>query len=101
MRNESRFVTRAEFQPVKDAVERLGVRVEVLTHDVHQLTLRVAEIAEDLIDLRDEMIDCFEALEDRLSKKIDGSSTSLEARLTKKIDDGNAALMSAILSLRS
>lgn len=87
MRPASRYVTRAEFEPVKQGLERLTIRVEVLTNDVHTLTNRVADIAEDLLALRTEMNERFRAIDVRFD------------RLEKTIADGHAALLSAILRL--
>jgi hypothetical protein len=59
----------------------------VVVHDIHQLTLAVAELSESL-DAR------FEAV-DRRFEAVDRRFDALE----KTVKDGNAALMSAILAL--
>lgn len=78
-----KFVTREEFDSVKAELQKLIIRVEVLTHDLHRLTLAFGEFGQHLI-----------ALDDRLGRLEDRVE-----RLEKTVIDGNAALMSAILSL--
>lgn len=95
MAQAANVVSRQEF-------ERLTIRVEVLTNDVHRLTLTVADIAEDLASFRAETNARFESMEARLSKKIDENNArvdGLEERLSKKIEDGQTAILSAIVAL--
>ena len=59
MSQAGKYVTRAEFDPVKEAgrnlstqVQILTIRVEVIAQDLYRLTNQVADIAEDLNELR-------------------------------------------------
>ena len=91
----SKYVTREEFTPVKDAVERLTIRVEVLTNDVHQLTNIVADLAEQQTQFREEVLGKFEASDGRMDK-LEQRMTEGFAEMTKLIQDGNAAIMAVL-----
>jgi hypothetical protein len=58
------------------------------------LTDRVADIAEDLVQLRDDMNARFEQVDARFDKM-----DARFDRLEKAVADGNASLMSAIMKL--
>ena len=79
----AKWVTREEFETVKAELQKLIIRVEVLSVDLHKLTLAVGDLGERMDGLESRM--------DRLENRMD--------RLEKTVIDGNAALMSAILSL--
>ena len=81
------YVTREEFNPVKEGLERLTIRVEVLTSDVHRLSQQVGDLAEDLVDLREEVNSRF----DRVDGRFDG--------LEKTISEGHAAIISVVMKL--
>lgn len=85
------YVTRSEFEQrhseTTQSMERLTIRVEVLTHDVHQLTNQVGDIAEDLASLRAETETRFD--------QVDASV----AALTKTVQDGHAAIISVLQQL--
>jgi predicted nuclease with TOPRIM domain len=116
------FVTKEEFEPMKADIQKLIIRVEVLTQDVHSLRLSLAAFVEaadarfdqlearvDVLEPRFDKLEArFDKLEARFDKlearfdKLEARFDKLEARfdaLEKTVIDGNAALMSAILNL--
>lgn len=98
----AKYVTQEEFQPVRVGLERLTIRVEVLTQDVHDLTLHVADVAEDLTELRTEMNARFEALSGEMNSRFEQMTSEVNSRfdaLGKVVADGHAALLSAVLAL--
>jgi chromosome segregation ATPase len=68
----SRFVTREEFSLVKETLERLIVRVEVLTQDLHALSKQV--------DARFERVDARFAQQDERFKGIDERFKGIDER---------------------
>jgi archaellum component FlaC len=82
-RAESRRAT----DRLTEDVERLGIRLEVVSHDTARLT-------HDLADLRDDVSEFREDFE-RFRSEVNGRFERLE----KTVVDGNAALMAAILQL--
>lgn len=123
MSQEEKFVTHTEFDPVKRAVDTLTAQVQILTirsevlaHDIHRLTNQVADIAEDLGELRDEMKSEFSAVRVEIAAlrtdlrgenaalrtDLRGEIAALRGELTelaKLLSDGNAALLSAFMTL--
>ncbi len=89
-----KYVTRTEFDPVKEAVSSLSTqvqilttRVEVLAQDMHRLTNQVADIAEDLSQVRTE---------------VNGLRVEMRtgfAELAKVIADNHVTLLSAVMKL--
>lgn len=87
----SRFVTRDEFSLVRESLERLIVRVEILTQDLHALSKKFDARA-DQVDAR------FERIEERLALH-DVRFDHLEARLDaleQHVDTGFADLRQLI-----
>lgn len=79
---------------MKAAVEKLTIRVEVLSNDLHQLTLQVGDIADRLGGLRDEMNARFvevDARFERLTNEMNHRFTGLEQT--------QAAILSAVMRL--
>ena len=92
------YVTREEFNPVKEGLERLTIRVEVLTSDVHRLSQQVGDLAEDLVDLREEVNSRFDRVDarfDSLTAEVNGRFGALE----KTISEGHAAIISVVMKL--
>jgi tetrahydromethanopterin S-methyltransferase subunit G len=99
------YVTREEFNPVKEGLERLTIRVEVLTSDLHRLSQQVGDLAEDVVELREAMHARFDEVDARffgvdarfdvLTNEVNGRFTSLE----KTITDGHAAIISVLMKL--
>lgn len=101
MATPSKYVTREEFEPVKNGLERLNIRVEVISQDLYKLTLEVAELAESVnarFDAVDARFDGIDGRLDGIDGRLDGIDGRLD-RLEKTMIEGNAALMSAILKL--
>ena len=87
----AKYVTQEEFQ-------RLTIRVEVLSVDVHRLGQAVGDIAEDLAELRTEVTE----LREELHSEISGLRAEMNSRfdaMGKMIADGHAALLSAVLAI--
>ena len=115
MAQSDKYITREEFEPVKNGLDRLSIRVEVITHDLHQLTNMVGDLAEafdlrfDRLEARmDKLEDRMDRLEDRMDKleqrfdKLEQRFDKLEQRfdkLEKTVVDGHAAILSAIMQL--
>jgi uncharacterized protein YoxC len=78
----------AEVRTNAATVERLAVRVEVISHDTTKLLREVA-------DLREEMNQRFEDMETRF----DGKLAATQEAILKEVRDGHATLLSAILQL--
>jgi predicted nuclease with TOPRIM domain len=92
-----KYVTREEFDSVKSELQKLIIRVEVLTQDLHRLTLAVGEFGERLVAIEGSIARLEERV-DRLDVRVDRIEARLDS-LEKTVTDGNAALMSAILTL--
>ena len=88
------FVTKEEFEPMKADIQKLIIRVEVLTQDVHSLRLSLAAF----VEATDARFDGLENRFDHLGARVDVLETRFD-KLEKMVSDGNAALMSAILNL--
>jgi hypothetical protein len=108
----TKFVTQQELRPLKAELERLSMRTEVLTKDVHGLATRVGDVEQELealtlaVEIGFAKVDArFVELEARLEARfqaIDARFERLEgmfATLTQQVADGNSALLSAILQL--
>lgn len=91
---EQHEALRLEVRSNATAVERLSVRVEVISHDT-------TRILREMADLREEVDARFDAVDARFDA-VDARFESVDARferLEKQIADGNAALLSAVLQL--
>lgn len=98
---EKKFATQSQLSELKDDVrsqdariERLAIRVEVISHDTTRILREVA-------DLREEVNERFEGVEERfvgVDQQFDAVNQRFD-KLEKQIADGNAALLSAILKL--
>lgn len=85
----------AEVRGNAATVERLAVRVEVISHDTTKLLREVA-------DLRDEMNQRFEDMETRfdgLEARVEGRIAETRDAILKEVRDGHATLLSAVLQL--
>lgn len=85
----------AEVRGNAATVERLTVRVEVISHDTTKLLREVA-------DLRDEMNQRFEDMETRfdgLEARVEGRLAETRDAILKEVRDGHATLLSAVLQL--
>lgn len=83
----------AEVRGNAATVERLAVRVEVISHDTTKLLREVA-------DLRDEMNQRFEDMETRfdgLEARVEGRIAETRDAILKEVRDGHATLLSAVL----
>ncbi|MDX2014083.1 MAG: hypothetical protein SFW67_28050, partial [Myxococcaceae bacterium] len=76
-------------------VERLAVRVEVISHDTTRLLRELADLREDVGALREEMNQRFEDMETRF----DGKLAETRDAILKEVRDGHATLLSAIVQL--
>ena len=85
----------AEVRTNAATVERLAVRVEVISHDTTRLLREVADLREDVGGLRQEMNQRFEDMETRF----DGKLAATQEAILKEVRDGHATLLSAILQL--
>jgi len=74
-------VSRQEFESVRTELQKLIIRVEVLTQDLHRLTIQVGDLAE-AIDAR------FDAVDARFDKS------------DRRLDAMQETLLAAILQLR-
>lgn len=95
---EQHEALRLEVRSNATVVERLSVRVEVISHDT-------TRILREMADLREEVSERFDAVDARF-KTVDGRLGSLERELTqtreeilKVVNDGHTALLSAIMQL--
>lgn len=82
---------RAEVRSQATAIERLSVRVEVISHDTTRLTRDVAEI-------REEMNERFETVDGQLGS-LGRELAKTREEILKVVNDGHAALLSAIMQL--
>jgi predicted nucleic acid-binding Zn-ribbon protein len=85
----------------RQAIERLNIRVEVISHDTSRILHELADLREDMAEFRGEFEELradFEELREEFKTFRADVETRFE-RLEKTVVDGNAALMSAILSL--
>ncbi len=82
---------RAEVRSQATAIERLSVRVEVISHDTTRLTRDVAEI-------REEMNERFDAVDGRFDA-VHGELAKTREEILNVVNDGHAALLSAIMEL--
>jgi predicted nucleic acid-binding Zn-ribbon protein len=98
-------VTHEQFEAhqteTRQAIERLNIRVEVISHDTSRLLHEMADLREDMAEFRGEFEELradFEELREEFRTFRADVETRFE-RLEKTVVDGNAALKSAILSL--
>ena len=87
----AKYVTQEEFQ-------RLTIRVEVLSMDVHRLAQAVGDIAEDLAEMRADVSELRTEMNSRF-EQLTGEMNSRFETMGKVIADGHAALLSAVLSI--
>ncbi len=95
-----KFVTQEQHEALKSevrsqgtAIERLSVRVEVISHDTTRLLRDTAEIREEMNELREEMNERFESVATR------AELAATREEILKAVHDGHAALLSAIIQL--
>ena len=90
-----RYVTHEELEAHKsgtrDELQRLSIRVEVLTSDLHQLTKTVGDMAEDIVEMKGDMAEMKGDI-----AELKGDVGELKG-LKSIIELNHAALMSAIL----
>jgi archaellum component FlaC len=88
---------RAELDPIKDEVRRISMRTEVLSTDLHRLTLTVGGIAADLSSVRESV----EGLETSV-EHLDFSMEQLEetlAELVSIVEGNHLEIVSALQEL--
>lgn len=78
-------VSRQEFESVRTELQKLIIRVEVLTQDLHRLTIQVGDLAE-AIDAR------FDKQESRIG--------AMETRFDQRLNAMQEVLLTAILQTR-
>ncbi len=88
---EQHEALKAEVRSQTTAIERLSVRVEVISHDTTRLTRDVAEI-------REEMNERFETVDGQLGS-LGRELAKTREEILKVVNDGHAALLSAIMQL--
>lgn len=88
---EQHEALKAEVRSQATAIERLSVRVEVISHDTTRLTRDVAEI-------REEMNERFETVDGQLGS-LGRELAKTREEILKVVNDGHAALLSAIMQL--
>ncbi len=97
------FVTLAQHEASQEAqhrtIERLSVRVEVISHDTSRLLTEMADVREDLAEFRQSVEGRFQAIEARLDT-IEARLDAIEARLDaiEGRFDNHEKLLNAILS---
>ncbi len=74
-----KFVEREEFETMKKSMERLSIRVEVLTNDVHQLSNEVGDLSKTL-------------------REVVGGLDGLRGDI-RELQKGQTAVLSAVLAL--
>ncbi len=85
-------VSRQEFESVRAELQKLIIRVEVLTQDLHRLTIQVGDLAE-AIDAR------FDAVDARFDK-IESRMDAMETRFDQRLNAMQEVLLTAILQTR-
>lgn len=102
---EQHEALRLEVRSNATVVERLSVRVEVISHDTTRILREMADLREEVSERFDAVDARFDAVDARF-KTVDGRLGSLERELTqtreeilKVVNDGHAALLSAIMQL--
>lgn len=88
---EQHEALKAEVRSQATTIERLSVRVEVISHDTTRLTRDVAEI-------REEMNERFETVDGQLGS-LGRELAKTREEILKVINDGHAALLCAIMQL--
>lgn len=91
MPEPTQFVTREEFDLVKEEQKRQAIRVEVLEDGLTSLTREVAGLREDMNARFDQMDARFDAFEAKTNGRFDA--------MHQLIADGNAAIISAVMTL--
>lgn len=86
---EQHEALKADMRSQATAIERLSVRVEVISHDTTRLTRDVAEIREEMNERFDAVDARFDAADRELAKT--------REEILKVVNDGHAALLSAIM----
>jgi DNA repair exonuclease SbcCD ATPase subunit len=85
-------VSRQEFESVRAELQKLIIRVEVLTQDLHRLTIQVGDLAE-AIDAR---FDAVDARFDKMESRMD----AMETRFDQRLNAMQEVLLTAILQTR-
>lgn len=92
-------VSRQEFESVRAELQKLIIRVEVLTQDLHRLTIQVGDLAE-AIDARFDAVDArFDAVDARFDK-MESRIDAMETRFDQRLNAMQEVLLTAILQTR-
>jgi DNA repair exonuclease SbcCD ATPase subunit len=88
-------VSRQEFESVRTELQKLIIRVEVLTQDLHRLTIQVGDLAE-AIDAR---FDAIDSRFDATDARFDATDARFD-QMERRLDAMQETLLTAILQLR-
>lgn len=108
MSQARKYVTRAEFDRVKEKADSQGtqlqvltIRVEVLSVDMHRLTNQVADIAEDLTELRADVNELRADVNELRAevKELRADMNAGFSTLSKSIADLHNVVLSAVMQL--